>query len=204
MFSDDPAPTGQGLLVLVLLFFGASSGARAQGEIRYVSIAGVVRDDRGVRLPNAHVVVEGTKFEARADDEGYYEIRGLPTRSDKRAVTLYAVSEGYLPSRVVASRLLPGQIVVYNISLLPVQPVGWIQFVASDEGSYPVYQGADTVPLGRTAFTFTQLADTTFTYTLRDAKGTVTCNGSLRLNKYDEVRMLCDLAKHVFEQRSRQ
>lgn len=200
----DRALTGEGLLFLVLLSVCASAAARAQGAITHVNIAGVVRDNRGVRLPNAHVVVEGTTFEARADAEGYYEIRGLPNSSDVRTLTLYAVSAGYLPSRLVASRLLPGQTVVYNISLVPVRLIGWIEFVASDNRSYSVYQGADSLPLGRTAFTYTQLADTTFTYTLRDAAGSVICNGTLRLNKYDEVRMLCDLRTHRFEQRSRQ
>src|SRR6266853_6753273 len=202
MSSIDGAPTGVGLLFLVLLFLSASHVAHAQGEITYVGIAGVVRDDRGARLPNAHVVVEGTEFEARADAEGYYEIRGLPSASNRKALTLYAVSAGYLPTRVVASRLLPGQTVVYNISLEPIRPVGWIEFLASDKRSYPVYQGQDTVPLGRTAFTYTQLADTTFAYVLKDASGSALCNGTLRLSKYDRVQMLCDLGRRKFEQRS--
>jgi hypothetical protein len=150
------------------------------------------------------VVIEGTKFEARTNMDGYYEIRGLPYPRDKMGVTLYAAFANYLPSRLVASRLLPDQIVVYDLSLTAIREIGWIDFLASDSGSYPVYQGVDTIQLGRTTFTYTQVADTTLTYTLKDARGHTVCRDTLRLGKYDAIRMVCDIGQRRFEIRSHQ
>ncbi len=63
-----------GMLVLLLLFFGAPAAARQAG-----SVSGTVVDERGNSIANAQVIVVGSTLRALTNAEGIFRVAGLPT-----------------------------------------------------------------------------------------------------------------------------
>ena len=99
------------------LLVALASPTFAQSEMGRIS--GIVRDQSGLAVPGATVVVKNEKTgqarETVSGAEGRYTITNLPAS----VYTVRAVLSGFATTEIVNSQLFPGQEVVLNIELKP-------------------------------------------------------------------------------------
>ncbi len=101
----------------VLMVVALSAPAFAQGELGRIS--GIVRDQSGLAVPGATVVIKNEKTgqsrETISSADGRYTVTNLAAS----VYTVRAVLSGFATTEIVNSQLFPGQEVTLNIELKP-------------------------------------------------------------------------------------